>query len=846
MNNSRFRWEKILFSMGLAFLLVFILFSCAIVWSVIHEVEKDAEFHLYGVAAINEAKMNGVLSMSYETAVDAATSFASLERLPAAKRRSEGNVILTWMLNNSHVFNAWVAYEPNRFDGEDATHGGEYPGAPSGRYIRSYAHADAGHGSDDSLKSLEDMNEETLNDPAESDWYTTPLSSGKVYNDFNTISPYDYQTGEGEIASITISSPILHAGKPVGVVGVDVLARDLTLSDESNRQIVTAVFSTEGRLILSRDIQQIGTMIQDMGFSHFDRINQAMREGQEVFLRDEFSWFLGADALTYLKPVRLENFDGQTVYLYAALPTSVVDRAIFFALRPIAISLAVVLFAFIALLFFIAHHVINPLNRLMQTMDTIAGMGIVRDFPYLKREDEIGDFARSIARLWGYFRMRLYFLHRVKIRLENYLAIKHAIHSSLSFEEASKCVLRLLRVCCKADTAQFFISLNGKMRLFVISGRAGEFHIQSVAFAPEFEGQEILAEALAGKRYLLLNPYAMRALGLEFIAPQAWSVCILPIRDEKQLRAFVILETGNSQQVILHDDMVLTALVDRLTEFFVRHAPVSDVPAEANALQTMQAKVQETLHWPSVFLHTPADEESPESGSRDAPESGKDKKAEAQQDFLNAARDIPGLEVGKALSMLGNNVPLYIEMLTLSAKELTLAMDNMREFLASGDIHAFAIKVHGSKGALNAIGAFSLGDTAYQLEMSAKKEETENCRLAYPQFEQNLSGFVETLQKMLHKDSDSPRATRQIEDLADDLKAVHAALEDYNLTLAIERLRHAMRFSHAVPDLDDAAVAKKLDSIMACLGNIEYEEAGAQVQELLLAIGKGAGAGAAA
>jgi len=837
MNSSRFLWEKILLSMGLAFLLGFVLFSCAIVWSVIHEVEKDVESHVYGVTTITEAKLNGVLSTSYDTVIDATASFEGLEKLPAERRRSVGDTILAWMLNNPYFYNAWVAYEPNRFDGKDAPHGHEYSGAPSGRYVRSYKHAD-GHGGEDLLSVLPDMAEEELNDPAVSDWYTTPLESGRIYNDFDNVTFYDYKTGEGKVPSITISSPILHGGQSVGVVGADIRVSDLALVDESNAHIVTAVFSTEGKLIFSQNAQQIGTLMQSMRFPHFTQIRQAMREGREIFLQNEFSWFTGKNAFTYLKPVQLENFDGQTVYLYAALPSSVVDQAIFAALRPIVTSLVVVLLAFFALLFFITYHVVRPLNRLMQTMDLISKTGTVQNFPYLKRQDEIGDLARSISRLWSYFRMRLNALYLVKIKLENHLAIKQALHQSLNFAEATKYILRLLRVCCNADTARFFIYLNGKMRLFAISGAAGEFHIQSIALAPELEGHEKLFEALEGKHYLLMKPYAMRAMDLAYIAPQAWSVCVLPIRNEKHLCAFVILETGNSRQMILHDDTILTFIADRLTNVFVRYAPVLDISTETSFLKTMLSKVNATAD-PALPLQSSLHRDVPEP-VLDAIQAAKtDKEGDTQETFMDAARRIPDLEVDEALSMLGGNTSLYMEMLPLSARELAISMDKMHGFLAVGDVHAFAIDVHGCKGALKAIGAFSLGEMAYQLEMSAKKNDLEDCRLSYPYFAQQLSAFVMMLQTILPKDAESPREMRRIEDLADDLKAVRAALEDYNLTLAGERLRHTMRFSYPVSGLSEAGLTERLENIAACLENIEYDEAGEIAQALLALIDEG-------
>ncbi|MCL2020681.1 MAG: hypothetical protein FWG81_00880 [Betaproteobacteria bacterium] len=848
MSNSRFLWKKILLLLGGAFLPGFALFSCAIVWSVAQGVKKDSESHVAGVAAINETRLKGMLSASYATVVDAATSFESLDALPAGKRRYEGDAILAWMLNNTHIHNVWVAYEPNSLDGEDASRSGEYPGAPSGRYMRSYIRSDKG--SEEAITLIPGMEEKELNNPDMSGWYKIPLESGKVFNGLDFIFLSDYKTGGGHAASITVSSPILRHGKAVGVVGGGVLARDLAFDSEFNGQVVTAVFSAEEKLIFSQNIEQIGMAMQDMRLPHLDQIRQAMRARQEIFLQNEYSWLLDADAFIYLKPVLLEGFGGEVVYIYAALPSSVVDQAVFRALRPIAVYLVVVLLAFAALLLFIVYHARNTLNRLAHSIDMISGTGGVQDLPYLERQDEVGDLARSVSRLWQYFRMRLNYLYLVKIKLDSYLAIQNAIHKSLSFEEASKHILQLLRVSCKADTARFFIYLGRQARLFAISGTAGEFHIRSVALAPEFEGHETLAEALEGKHYLLLKRYAMRSLGLEFVAPKAWAVCILPIRAGKQLRAFIILETANSRQVILHDDAVLNFISDRLADFFIHYAPVLDAETE---LASPQTRVKETVNWATLAKstlegsHTASvlkaiPPEAPPPAFADMLQPETDKPTEIQR-FMAAARNIPNLGVDKALSMLGGNSSLYMEMLSLSARELAISMGKMREFLVSGDVHAFTIEVHGSKGALNTIGAFYLGEQAYRLEMTARENDIEGCRLSYPQLEEALSDFIESLKAMLPKQETSPRERRHVEDLTAGLKAVRAALEDYNLLLAGERLRHTMRFSYAAPGLDEADMAGKLEMISNLLEMIEYEEAGQAIQELLASTGVQAEAG---
>jgi len=840
MGNRRFLWEKTLIFLGLAFVLGFVVFSCAIVWSVVNEVKRDSESHINGVTAINEAKVKSMLSASYATVVDAAASFESLDRFPPAKRRKEGDAILTWMLNDVLIHNSWVDYEPDSLNGKAASHGGESRSASGGRYIRSYIRSDSKK--ENSIGT--DTEEENERGTSGS------VKSGEAFSALESISLHAYRAGEDHAASIKISIPIMHQGNSVGVVGGDVLVRDLVLARELNGEIVTAVFSPEEKLIFSHDRQHIGMTMAEMKFSRLEEIRKAMQEGREIFLQNEYSWLLDQDAFIYLKPLWLEDLGGEAVYLYAALPSSVVEETISTALRSIVVYLVVMLLAFVALFLFVVYHVTSPLSRLMQSINMVNATGTVQDLPYLKRRDEIGDLARSVTRLWQHFRMRLNYLGLAKIKLDSYLAIQSAIHKSLSFEEASKYILRQLRVSCNAETARFFIYLNGQARLFAISGMAGEFHIRSVELAPEFEGHEILAEALEGKYCLLMKHYAMRSLGLLFIAPKAWSVCVLPIRAGKELRAFVILETSDPRQVILHDDAVLNFISDRLADFFIRYAPVFD---SETAPPSPETREDESATWAALAkslrkedrVDSEQEAVSPETEQQPVSALLPEEEGEASEikKFLDAARSIPGLGVDKAFSMLGGNALLYMEMLSLSARELALGADKMREFLAAGDIHAFAIEVHGSKGVLNTIGAFYLGEQAHRLEMSAKQSDLEGCRLSYPHFEEGLLDFIKSLQTMLPKNEEFTRERRRLEDLLAGLRAVRAALDDYNLMLASDRLRHTMRFSYVAPGLKAEDIAEKLEVIAGCLERVEYEEAGEAVQELLACIGIQTGAG---
>jgi HPt (histidine-containing phosphotransfer) domain-containing protein/HAMP domain-containing protein len=814
------------------FLLVFALFSLAVVWSVVRGVKQDAEHNLRGVAAISEAMLDGVFSTTHAVVVSAAAAFENLDAVQASERRSVGDGIVANMLDNHHIYNAWVAYEPGRFDGSDAPHASEYPGAPSGRYVRSYARGEEHEGD---IIMMPDMDETSLNDPEESEWYTEPLMTKEIYNDFDHVSPYDYGMGEGELVSVTVSSPILNNGEAVGVVGGDILVRDMVLNDKSN--IKTAIFSADGLVVFAENIHEVGMSMDDMRLSRLAEIREAMRNGKEIFLQDEYSRFLDEKAFIYLKPVFLQDVGGNMVYLYSAQPSSVVTAAIYNALRPIAVALGMTFLAFSTFFFFVSRQVLRPLGEIHQAIEAV-GEGELEEagaVPCLDREDEIGVLARSLNRLWQHFRLRMRFFALVRLKLEAHLAVNRQIYRSLCFEEAAKCILRELRLRLAADSARFFLLVGGRSRLFALSGVAGEFYLRSFADAPEFEGHEALSQHLEGRDYLLLKPHTMQALDLLFIAPKACSVCVLPVRVDGRLRGYIILEMLRPGQSLVHDDSILRFIAGRLQSFFARHGEEGG----------RDATVQDTLRVKARLAEEKAAREKgaerTEKAQRQAEQEDKqERRADAETAVLSAAREVPGLEVAKALEMLGGDADLYLEMLTLSAHELSASLDKMRAQLAQGDVRAFAVEVHGNKGALRGIGAKQLGEHAQALELAAKAAELERCREQYPAFAEALREFVAALQAILPKTAAAPLKSGRIENLRADLSAARQSLAGYDLPAAEECLGHARRFSYAAPRLDETGIAGKLEEISGFLENIEYEAADAAIASLLAMIEGGA------
>ena len=832
--------KKILLALVPLFLLVFAAISGVIIWSVARNVETDAEDNLKRIARINEARLNGLLANVRVTVAGTAMALANLD--PSARNaRLQGDRLVIAMLGNENVYNAWVAFEPDAFDGNDRAHHDDYLGAPSGRYLRSYMRREDGKGEN----LIEDMDEEELDDTTVSPWYTTPRATGALFTDISTADLYDYGTDEGSLHSVTVSMPVVRNGKVIGVAGCDVLTRDLIQDSEQAGGIASFILSPENfSVIYAPDNRLLGMPLDKLFFTHFASIKRAMQSREEIFLKNEPSKALGEASFMYLKPLYLQDFSEELVYISVTLPTSVVSSAVQQALFPIAWALFVMLLVFAALFLFVTRYIAAPINRLCAAMDAMSAGQMDIRVPDQDKRDEIGVMARALRYMQQQFKMRYAIMLRARKKLDLHLTLNAALYESISFEESLRRILRVARVFLGADMASLMILSLGRSRLFALSGKAGEFNARGLIDGPEFEAHSALAAVLQGRDYLLLKAGLQNMpdmLNLADIAPRAYAACVLPIRAEGGiLRAYLILESRHPGQSVVHDDDALNFLAARLSCFFMRREAEVEKQVAATTLARATAQPLATPAAP-VAPPVPSPQLPPQLPPLPASEA-----EPVEPALLVAVCRVKGLDAHHAITMMGGDVGLYLSMLPVVVRELNGAVEEMADFLARDDARAFAIRVHGIKGALNNVGALELGRVAYELEMAAKADRLEECRERYSEFARSLREFSGALADILNgtrvaMTRGTSKARGDPDALCVELANIHAALENYDLTRASERLEYARQFSYAREWMpaDDMSIDARLEQISHLLESIEYEDASAAVERLLTVLREG-------
>ncbi|MCL1824321.1 MAG: ATP-binding protein, partial [Oscillospiraceae bacterium] len=109
--------------------------------------------------------------------------------------------------------------------------------------------------------------------------------------------------------------------------------------------------------------------------------------------------------------------------------------------------------------------------------------------------------------------------------------------------------------------------------------------------------------------------------------------------------------------------------------------------------------------------------------------------------FMDALDSVSEIDKMLGLSRVSNMEDIYQVTVELFNNNLIPECENMSALLDGGNIKDFATAVHAMKSMLSTIGAMELSSKALELEMAAKKEETDFCRNNFPAFLEKLRGL---------------------------------------------------------------------------------------------------------
>jgi HAMP domain-containing protein/HPt (histidine-containing phosphotransfer) domain-containing protein len=663
--------------------------------------------------------------------------------------RERADSVVRSMFANEAVYNAWLIYEPNAFDGLDADHTSDYPGAPSGRFMRSYIVEDG------EILIAPDMDEEWIDDPVDAYWYVRPRDSGRFYIDLDltdSTNIWDYGVGEDGLFTLTIVMPLFRNNEVIGCVGADLAFDSMIISIDGNHESTVAVFYSTGRVFYAPDRGFAEESIETLGFSNLETVQEAFANVESIAFTNEYCVFTGDRSFTVFQPVEIRNYDEHCLFLYVATPRSVLMDRLWPILGVIAATMTLVLAILLTLLIYVVSRVSKPINQLTLAAEAISKGDIETEIGYFSGADsEIGILSRSLHRMVEQFRVHAMSVDMtqrelsIKNRIEGLITASGNMRETLTELTAMICeaarVFKTTIVTVNAGKAVAFFSVKPHLAMTRCDDRSGQ---------AAFDCHEQVEALIEGRKIAFLNAHTISAQNMTTcLEPHTSSAVVLPLR-RGMLLGYIILE--NSAKITMSEgvESVMIYTADILGEW------LSQQEWEGNA----------------------------EPGVSDAPS------------VISALRGIDGLDADEALPAMGGLLGVYEESVRLTARLLPDTIDKMDRYLSEGNAKGFATEIHGLKSVLRNIGASSLGHGAARLEKAMMDGDTEVCNEQYPPFRELLTVFSQQLNAAVASMPAAEKEPAGREALSSALKAAKTAAEEFNAVLALEALSPLADFTY--------------------------------------------------
>lgn len=326
-----------------------------------------------------------------EAVMDEARTLAGImeqyEKVDPTKRRDFFNSVLKGILEkNKDYLGIWTCWEPNALDGADAQYINTKGSDNTGRFV-PYWNRSSGQIMLDPVVGYDNT--------GEGDFYQVPLRSGQE----SIIDPYFYSIGDKKILLTTISIPIKHDGRTVGVVGIDLEVSQLQQLVEQIKPYetgISAIFSNKGIVVAHFDQSKLGKNMRETERAVVgdaaDKFADAVTAGKPYYITIN-SKLLKSTMQTIASPIVLGN--SVTPWSFAiGIPMNKVLAPVTSMLYfTITIGILVLIFISIAIML-ISKKITAPIrSTVMMLKDISEGNGDLTKRIEITSHDEIGDMA---------------------------------------------------------------------------------------------------------------------------------------------------------------------------------------------------------------------------------------------------------------------------------------------------------------------------------------------------------------------------------------------------------------------------------------------------------------------
>ncbi len=208
------------------------------------------------------------------------------------------------------------------------------------------------------------------------------------------------------------------------------------------------------------------------------------------------------------------------------------------------------------------------------------------------------------------------------------------------------------------------------------------------------------------------------------------------------------------------------------------------------------------------------------------PENAEEKPAKQEpSQMILKLREVKELNTDFLISQCGERSDFIRDILISTIASPSRAkLDNA---FAAKDWRNYTIYVHGLKGALRNIGAESLGQQAYELEMAGKREDEEFILAHNNEFIAAFDSFAKVITEITEAQDIKTGEKGDISALLPEIEKVHAAAEemDYSLCAGILGTISTKNYSKSINTM--------ITDITACVNDFNFEQA-AEISALLI------------
>lgn len=307
-------------------------------------------------------------ALSTSLALSASASAMS-ENGGAVQRRKVAEMLKKTVEDNPTLFDAWIVWEPDMFDGKDAGFDGtNTAGTGENGQFAPFA---VRLGGAVRLAAAGGMYESDWS----SDWYQNPFQSGKPH----IGEPITRDIGDEVITTVSIGVPFTVNGKKAGVAGVDI---SVELFDELLSGV--SVYDSGYTFMLSNNYTVLVHPVSELVGTRArlaDTISPYLDNGEEYFV-ETVSSQTGKTSYTLYSPISINGTD-YSYFIGLSVPIDEIMKAVKVIEVTIAAAAVIAVIVIIAVILLIVGFLIRQLggepHEVVETVHRIAGGDFTTD-----------------------------------------------------------------------------------------------------------------------------------------------------------------------------------------------------------------------------------------------------------------------------------------------------------------------------------------------------------------------------------------------------------------------------------------------------------------------------------